>query len=170
MSDVLPSETGAAPVKKDHLGRYWRDILANIPDAVTVYDKNGDVVYANELASRDLRYSTVDMLMKQNLTDIAGRYIIHDAHEHLLGVDDLPTRRAFRDKVVAEDTLHFSAVDGSENFWLVAKAFPIVGGRSGFKYVVSTYHEITSFKEAEAQLRDSNRRMLTLLDDLMKME
>jgi PAS domain-containing protein len=170
MSDHTPSQPQSGPIKKAQLGRYWREILANIPDAVSVYEVSGHIVFANDMAIKDQRFSRVDHLIPDNLTDLAGRYLIHDQHEITLGLDELPTRRALKTMSMAEDTLHCVAVHGTEDFWVVAKAFPIITKRGGLKFVVSTYHEITTYKEAEAQLRESNRRMLTILDDLMQME
>lgn len=156
--------------KKVPIGRYWKAILSNIPDSVTVYDADGNVVYANELASQDLRFASVEQLMQQNINTITGRYIIHDEHGHLMNHDDLPTKKALREHVVSQSTIHFNSFDGIEDFWLVARAFPIINRHHDFKFAVSTYHEITSYKEAEKQLRESNRRMLAILDDLMDLE
>lgn len=169
MNDQL-SEFRPLPSKKVPIGRYWKAILSNIPDSVTVYDADGNVVYANELASKDLRYSTAEHLMQQNISDITGRYIIRDDQGRLISEADLPTNRALREHVISENTVHFSSVDRDEDFWLIAKAFPIVNRRHQFKFVVSTYHEITGFKEAEQQLKESNRRMLAILDDLMNLD
>jgi hypothetical protein len=95
---------------------------------------------------------------------------LHDGGGKLISAEDLPTKRALREHRVVEDTIHFNAIEGPENFWLVAKAFPIMDRRHNLKYVVSTYYEITTYKEAEVQLRESNRRMLMILDDLMNLD
>lgn len=152
------------------MGRYWRQILSSIPDAVTVYDEAGNVVYANELASQTFGYSSIDHLLQQNITEIIGRYELRDENDRLMSVDDLPTRKAFREMQQSQATFHCSSIDGKENFWLVAKAFPIYTRHHTLNYVVSTYREITTYKEAEAQLKESNRRMLAILDDLMNLD
>ncbi len=170
MSNNIQPKSEPPHHREASVGRYWKTILSNIPDSVTVYDPDGQVVYANDLASKDLRYSSVEHLMQQNIADITDRFICHDEHGALISSEDMPTRRALREQAVVQSTIHFSELDGSDNFWLVAKAFPIIDRRHRLKYVVSTYYEVTSFKEAEAQLRESNRRMLTILDELMDIE
>lgn len=156
--------------KKPPLGRYWRQILGSIPDAVTVYDNTGNIVYANELASQTMGYSSIEHMMQQNLSDIVARYVMQDEHGQLMNIEDLPTRKAFREQEQSQATFHCSSIDGKESFWLVAKAFPISTKHKTLTYVVSTYREITTYKEAEAQLKESNRRMLAILDDLMNLD
>ncbi|GAC1370154.1 MAG: hypothetical protein NVSMB39_2750 [Candidatus Saccharimonadales bacterium] len=158
------------PSKKASVGRYWKTILSNLPDSVIVYDPDGNVVYANALAAKDLRYTSVEELMLHDFDDIIGRFVIHDEHGHLINGDDLPTKKAMRQQTIAAQTVQFALLGDPASFWLVAKAFPINDRHKELKFVVSTYYEVTSFKEAEAQLRDSNKRMLSILDELIDLD
>ncbi len=138
-------------------------------DAVTVYDLSGDIVYANKLASDNMRYVSAEQLMHQSVTDIADRFMFFDESGALMGVEDLPGRRALRFNEETESVMHFVGTQENENFWLTVKAFPITGRSLKPKFVVVCYHDITSFKEAEEMLRDSNRRIAGILDDLLKL-
>lgn len=163
-------KTGSKSAKNIAIGRYWRKILGNMSDAVTAYDIAGNVVYANKMASDNMRYASAEHLMHQTVIDIAERYLFFDESGALLGLDDLPSRRALRSNEEFENIVHFVGTQKDENFWLSVKAFPISGRGHKPKFVVVCYHDITTFKEAEEMLRDSNRRIAGILDDLLKLD
>jgi len=170
MESPSPETSGGESAKKLAIGRYWRKILGNLPDAITVYDVTGDVVYANKKASDNMHYISAEQLMRQTVGDIAERYMFFDESGALLSVEDLPGRTALRDNKEIENTIHFVGTQQDENFWLAVKAFPIPDSGRKPKFVVVCYHDITSFKVAEQTLRDSNRRIARILDDLLKLD
>jgi len=167
-ASLVTSEGPSA--KKIAIGRYWRKILGNLTDAVTVYDLAGNIVYANKMASDNMRYLSAEQLMHQTVSDLADRYMFFDENGGLLGKDDLPSRRALRGNEEIESTVHFVGTQENENFWLTVKAFPVTDRSRRPKFVVICYHDITTFKEAEETLRDSNRRIAGILDDLLKLD
>lgn len=156
--------------EKASLGRYWRDILADIPDAVIVYSPSGDIVYANGLASKFLRFPTLENLLQQNLASLFARYRVTDSSGKVFKLEDMPTSQSLSGHLAVEQVMHFESLSEIDSFWLAAKAFPIISKKQQLKYVVSTYNEITSFIETEEHLRESNRRILAILDNLMGFE
>jgi PAS domain S-box-containing protein len=139
-------------------------------DAVTVYDLAGNIVFANKMASDNMRYASVEQLMHQTVGDISDRFMLFDESGALLGREDLPGRRALRINEETANIIRFVGTEDDENFWLSAKAFPITDRSSRPIFVVVCYHDITSHKEAEEMLRDSNRRIAGILDDLLKLD
>lgn len=170
MGTLVSQTTDMYAASSKVVGRYWRKILANMPDAVLVYDLDGRVVYANNQASNNLRYASAEQLMNQTVTDFAERYMFIDENGSLLGIDSLPSRRALRDNMEVDCVIHFVETQGEEDFWLSIKAFPITGRGRTPKFVVICYHDLTSLKLAETLLKDSNRRIAGILDDLLKLD
>lgn len=169
MEPISEGTSEGLTAKKIAIGRYWRKILGNMADAITVYDLDGNVIYANEMASNNMRYASAEQLMHQTVDDIAQRYMFFDDSGALLGIGDLPGRRAIRINEEVENNIHFVGTQKDENFWLAVKAFPITGRSRKPKFVVVCYRDITTFKESEEMLRDSNRRIAGILDDLLKL-
>ncbi len=164
------SATSDKLAKKAAIGRYWRKILGNMSDAIIVYDSAGNVVYANAMASENLRYASAAQLTDLSVADFAERYLFLDGKGKQVNLADMPGRRAIRENGVVEQTLHFVATKGKENFWLDIKAFPITDRSQNPIFVVNAFHDVTSFKETEAILKDTNRRIAGILDDLLKLD
>ena len=169
-ADIPIIESALPAVKKAAIGRYWRKILGYMSDAVIVYDLDGYIVYANNSASDNMRYISAEQLMHKNVNDFAERYMFFDESGRHLEMEDLPSRRAMRENAIIEKIVHVVAAQGNENFWVASKAFPITDKSRKPKFVVVCYHDITSLKKAEEMLKDSNRRIAGILDDLLKLD
>ena len=170
MESATEPDSLAITSKKLLVGRYWKKILGHMADSIVVYDVAGSILYANEMASQDLRYASVSQLLNQTIQDIRERFLLMDEAGCALEVADLPNRRALREKGLAQAAIHFVTPSGSEDFWLEIRSFAVVNRHNEAKFVVSTYHDISAFKQAEDHINDTNRRIAGILDGLLKLD
>lgn len=152
------------------VGRYWKEILTQISDAVIIYDENGIVHFANQSALVNLHFRsatelTVDSI--DSIDDIMDRFNVIDENGAAVDREAMPSRSALRGETTKEAILHFTELHGKEDYWLVVKAFPIFDSRRRVRYVVVIFQDITSFKTTEASLKDANQRMMAIIESAL---
>lgn len=77
---------------------------------------------------------------------------------------DLPIMRALRGEVVARQTIYLDSADGPR--WLTISARPVLGADGGFDGAVAVLRDTTQLMQTHEALRESQRRLLTLLSNL----
>ncbi|MDX6231371.1 MAG: hypothetical protein QOH68_322 [Nocardioidaceae bacterium] len=137
-------------------------ILASIDDGVTVQDRAGRLVYANDPALRLLGFARLDDLVTAPIEDVVGRFDLFDEHGDALTLADLPGRRVLRGEPAAARTVRFRVVASGVERWSVVHANPLNGPDGALAYVVNTFHDITDRVLADRE----NRVQAHLLDEV----
>jgi PAS domain S-box-containing protein len=128
-------------------------VFAAIPHAIVEYDTKLRPVRANEVAMKALGFSSLDFsrdraAVKLKFTKLDGTVV---------KTEDLPTSRALRGEMVADEVYSVTIADGAEQI-ISVYAMPLhmpldQGGK--IKGVVAVWDDITKRKRAEEALRAS---------------
>jgi len=150
------------------VGRYWKEMLTLISDAVIIYDEHGFVHFANQSAMIGLNFSTFADLPVDSLEDIMDRFSVTDVDGRAITREQMPSRCVLRSGTINETILHLTALDGKTDRWLHVKDFPIFDTKGTVRYVVSIFNDISYSMTTEASLKDSNRRMMGMLEGFLE--
>ncbi|HET9014853.1 MAG TPA: ATP-binding protein [Thermomicrobiaceae bacterium] len=121
----------------------WETFLDAIPDAITVQDAAGRVVYANPAAG-DLLGFPREATRGRPVVEIAnGRVEVVDAQGEPLPLDALPAFRVFHGDPAPAATIRHRRPGGTEG-WFVVQARPIVDADGNPVLAVSLFRDVTS--------------------------
>ena len=151
-----------------NVGRYWKEIVSLISDAVIIYDEHGEIHFANQSALLSLRYKSSSGLPIDSLDDLMERFMVADENGAVVTREEMPCRRAFRSESAKQAQLRFTDQSGRHDYWLAVKAVPIFDSRRLVRFIVVIFQDITVFKTTEANLKDANRRMMGMLEGFLE--
>jgi PAS domain S-box-containing protein len=126
-------------------------ILGVLAEAVTVSDAAGQVVYANEAASRLLGAESIEEVLAARPGELAGRFIITREDGAPVRLDDLPGQRILAGNATVDPMLTRSVERATGRaFWLLTKASRL--DDDGI-FAVNVIEDVTEEKNAEIRLR-----------------
>jgi PAS domain S-box-containing protein len=125
-------------------------ILASLAEAVTVVDRQGRTVFANQAAADLLGVRSPADLTGAPSGSIMPRFIVLDGQGRELDLHQMPTLRLFAGERV-EPLLVRNIVPGTgEERWLLIRSSPIEDRGTGLvRYAVNVFENITEVKRAE---------------------
>jgi anti-anti-sigma factor len=137
--------------------RQARDQLAAVlnaaGDGITVQDRSGRLVYANEAAARMSGYATVQELLEAPLTDVLAKWEMTDEDGAPFPPDQFPARMALNGERPDSVTLHARSVEAGEERWTIVRATPVFGGDGAVQFAVSVMTDVTEQMRAQERLR-----------------
>lgn len=132
--------------------RAWLDgVLGSLAEAVTVQDKSGQTVYANDAAARLLGADSREELLRAGPGQLAARFDITTEDGRPVTTFDLPGTRALAGE--ATEPLITRSIERATGrvYWLLTKA-SLLRDATG-AYAVNIIEDITEAKEAEQRQR-----------------
>jgi PAS domain-containing protein len=148
--------------------RRFEAIVAGLPDAVTVRDDAGRLVYANDAAVELLRVEDHEALAALTPQQAMDLFDAFDEDGRPVALDELPGALAWRSATDPEPLVVRNIVRATrEERWLLSKATAIRdrGGRA--RFVVSVTEDVTAAKRAELGQRllaEAGRALTASLD------
>jgi len=139
-------------------------ILDSVADGVTVQDRTGRVVYANDAALAVMGFASLDDLLTAEPLDIVGRFEIFDEHGNRMALTALPGRLALDGLPEPAALVHFRVVATGEEHWAQVRANPLVGPAGEVIYAINTFHDVTDRVRMEAEIRASEARYRQLVE------
>jgi PAS domain S-box-containing protein len=123
--------------------------LGSLTDMVTIQDRTGRVVYANEAAARDLGYASARELMDTPTAAITSRYDVYTEDGERVEIDQYPGRRVLAGEDPAP--LVVRRVDRASHVerWTVIKATGVRDRDGRARLAVNVVEDITEVKRAE---------------------
>jgi PAS domain S-box-containing protein len=140
------------------------DILA---EAVTVRDRDGDIIYANRPALALLGFETLEQMQSRSSGSIMGDYMVEDEHGRPLTIDDVPSVRLVHDQPGEPLLMHVVSRETGEARWRLLKAAPLRDERGRAIAAVTVIEDVTAVKTAEVRMRvlaESGRVLASSLD------
>jgi len=129
------------------------DILfRHASEAVTVQDRSGRLLYANDEAARIVGFSTGAELVSTPPEEIVGRFEMIDRSGAPLAVDSLPGRRVMAGAPVADSVIGYRRPGSPRARWSRVRASPIKNDAGEVVLVLNFFQDMTAqFRREEIQ-------------------
>ncbi|HEX6127517.1 MAG TPA: PAS domain-containing sensor histidine kinase [Candidatus Limnocylindria bacterium] len=142
-----------AAVAADPLRGRLTAIFDSVADGVTVMDRAGRIVFANDTGARLLGRERADELIGMTGAQLLGEWEILDDAGEPLPADRMPTRRALAGETEPEETVRFRRRGSADDRWSLVRARLLNGGSPEDDLVVTAFQDITSLKRSESRLQ-----------------
>lgn len=147
MTATTGVESGSTPLQ----GRLAA-VFDSVADGVTVIDRRGRILFANDTAARLLGRQTAAEVIGATGGELLAEYEVLDSDGTALDPDLMPTRRAFAGEPDPEETIRFRRRGTSDDRWSLVRARLLSAGTHEEDLVVTAFQDITSLKRSEARL------------------
>jgi PAS domain S-box-containing protein len=143
-------------------------ILTSVAEAITVVDRSGQTIFANQAAAELLGFPTPGDLTGAPTGTIMARFRVLTEQGKELELESMPARRLFRGEH-PEPLLVQNVVRATgEERWLIVRASPIVDPETGdVDYAVNVFEDITEVKRvqlAESFMAEASRVLASSMD------
>jgi PAS domain S-box-containing protein len=141
-------------------------ILGALAEAVTVHDEHGKTIYANQAAVRLLGAASVEEILASRPGELAARFAMTHEDGPVIGVDELPGRRAVLGEPAEPMLTRSVNRDTGDEYWLLTKA-TVVHDEAGRPLAVNVIEDVTVAKETERRQRflaEAGRLLASSLD------
>jgi PAS domain S-box-containing protein len=150
------------------LERRLEAILTSVAEAITVIDRDGQTVFANQAAADLLGFPTPAELTSAPPGAIMSRFRVCTEQGDELDLESMPARRLFRgehpEPLLVQNIVRAT---GAER-WLIVRASPIVDPEtSRIDYAVNVFENITEVKRvqlAESFMAEASRVLASSMD------
>ncbi len=125
-------------------------ILINVAEAITVVDRAGHTIFANQAAADLLHVASPSELTNMRPGSIMRHFLVLDEQGKELDLTSMPGRRLFAgehpDPLLVRNIVRASG----EERWIVARASPVADPDTGeLLYAVNVFEDVTAIKRAE---------------------
>jgi PAS domain S-box-containing protein len=128
-------------------------VMDHIPEAVTVHDANGSLVFANQAAAELIGMDSGREVQRTTLATRISRYELYTEEGERLPDDDLVERVVRERRLPARGTYRLFVRETREERWISATVEPIMGPEGNLLYAVTTIEDITAGTRSELAQR-----------------
>ncbi len=139
-----------------------RVVLDGITDGVTMQDRAGKVVYANEAAARVVGFATPAAFLAAPLAEVVKRFQVFDANGAPFPLERLPNRALLNGETPAEVLVQFRVAGREEARWSVVNASGVFEDGK-LLFVVNVFRDVSERQRQEEALRVSREWFSTAL-------
>ena len=133
-------------------------VLANLAEAVTVVDRDGHTIFANQAAATLLGVDSVDEVVNAAPGEILSRFLVTDEHGRELDLARMPARRLLRGLDAPPLLVRNVVRSTGEERWLIVRASAITDPDDGsIAYAVNVFENVTEMKRAQLAERFMSR-------------
>ncbi|HEY2930287.1 MAG TPA: PAS domain S-box protein [Acidobacteriota bacterium] len=134
---------------RDHLNV----ILNGLSDGVTVQDRSGKLVFANEAAIRSSGFPSMNAMLEAEPSYFMDQFELRDELGRLFRWEELPGKRVLRGEDPPPTVIRVQPRANGEEAWMLIKSSPIRDASGQIQFAVNIFHDITARRRAdEAQL------------------
>jgi PAS domain S-box-containing protein len=125
-------------------------ILINVAEAITVVDRAGETIFANQAAADLLGVTFPSELMSARQGAIMQRFLVLDEQGRELDLQSMPGRRLFRGEDAKPQLVRNIVRATGEERWIMARSSPVADPDTGqMLYAVNVFEDVTSIKRAQ---------------------
>ncbi|TMC61541.1 MAG: PAS domain S-box protein, partial [Chloroflexota bacterium] len=125
-------------------------ILQGVADGIIVYDKNSQIIYANESAAQLTGYASVEDLLTAPPMSTVARYEVIDEQRQPFPRSQLTHLRVLAGEREPEAIIGYTyKVTGQLERWSLVKSRPVNNEQGEVIYVITIVHDITERVQAE---------------------
>ena len=125
-------------------------VLAALPDGITVLDREGRMIYANDAAARGVGSSSGADMLRVSRDEILRRFHWWDEAGQRLTQEELPASQALRGRR-EKKLVRYKSIDGTIERWALLEAVPITDARGRVHRVVHINHDMTNQHRVETE-------------------
>lgn len=143
-------------------------ILRGINDGITVQDRTGALVFANDAAAKLSGFASGAEMAATPPREILKRFQLLDADGRPLPIDQLPGRRAMLGEASPMRELRFRSLPSGVEHWSIVSATPVFDPQGDVELVVNIFRDVTARKRAELAekfLSDASKALAASLDE-----
>ncbi|HTQ67364.1 MAG TPA: SpoIIE family protein phosphatase [Solirubrobacteraceae bacterium] len=130
--------------------RRLQAVLENLAEAITLVDRSGRTVFANEAALTLLGLESADALVDAKPGEVMSRFLVLSESGEELSLEEMPARRLFRGEPVEPLLVRNIVRATGEERWIIVRASPIVDPRSSrVMYAANVFEDVTEVKRAQ---------------------
>jgi PAS domain S-box-containing protein len=143
-------------------------MLANLAEAITMVDRDGRMVFANQAAADLLGTGTPAGLTSVRPAEIMARFVVTDEHGNELTLEQMPSQRLFageRPKPLLARSIERAS--GRERWLIVRSSAVLDPDTEAVAYAVNVYEDITEVKRLqlmESFMAEASRALASSLD------
>jgi len=141
------------PETKLKLEDSLRRILDALPDAVTVQDRDGDLVYANVAAAAVVGFESPEAMLEAGGVAVMDGFTTTHEDGRPLAVDDLPGRRVLNGEEASPIVLRSVHHASGRLRWTRTHGVPIHDADGSVAFAVNLIEDITDVKLVEVRQR-----------------
>jgi PAS domain S-box-containing protein len=143
-------------------------VLSNLAEAITVVDRAGRTVFANQAALDLLGLRSAEELAQAEPGEIMARFIVLSESGEELDLDAMPARRLFRGEPAPALLVRNIVRATGEERWVMVRVSPILDPETGeVMYAANVFEDLTQVKRAqltEAFMARASRVLASSLD------
>ncbi len=125
-------------------------ILINVAEAITVVDRNGQTIFANQAAADLLHVASPSELINVQPGTIMRNFLVLDEQGEELDLESMPGRRLFAGEHPEPQLVRNIVRATGEERWIMTRASPIVDPDTGaMLYAVNVFEDLTTIKRAQ---------------------
>lgn len=137
-------------------GRRVLDVLfRHASEAVTVQEKSGRLIYANDNAAAMVGFDTGEEMLSADVSEIVARFEMIDRSGEVLGVETLPGRRVLAGEPFVEQVIGYRRPGSPRARWSRVHASPVKNDLGEVEMVINFFLDIT-----EEMRREEARSLL----------
>jgi PAS domain S-box-containing protein len=128
-------------------------VFRGVADGITVQDRTGNLVFANDAAARLLGFAGVDELLESSPAAVLERFELFGEDGRSMSPAELPGRAALRGEDPPAQTVRWRIVATGEEHWSIVRSSAVVGEDGDAQFAVNIFHDITERKRSEERFR-----------------
>jgi PAS domain S-box-containing protein len=125
-------------------------ILEGVTDGITVQDRTGEMIYANQEAVRIIGFETVEQLRSTPVLEVMKRFEVFDEHGQPFPLAKLPGRLALLGQRGGPVLFQYRVTRTGEMRWSEAQATPVFDDEGQVRFAVNIFRDVTSEHQATA--------------------
>jgi PAS domain S-box-containing protein len=138
-------------------------VMDRIPEAVTVHEANGSLVYANQAAAELIGMDSAAEFIRATPRARVARYELYTQDGERLPDDDVVAEAARAGNLPLHGIYRLIVVETREERWIRASVEPISSPDGALLYAVTTIEDVTSARRAEL-----SQRLLARVGELLR--
>jgi PAS domain S-box-containing protein len=131
--------------------RQLETIFKSVPNGITVENRQGMVVYANDEITKFFGFNGVSSIKGKNIQKIFQKFEIKDKFGNSVPLNELPAAKLFKTNKEIIQTLHFRHKKSDKEWWFLIKATAVQTEQKKPQLAVKIFHDIT--EDIEEQKR-----------------
>ncbi|HSC91223.1 MAG TPA: GAF domain-containing protein [Gaiellaceae bacterium] len=161
------AERHRASAELEDSRRHLEVILRDVADGITVQDRQGRLVYANDAAARTLGLASSAELLAIGGAAVLERFELIDETGEPLPVERLPGREALAGVPEPERLVGYRARATGDERWALVRATPVFDDDGAVELAINVFHDVTARRrtqEAAAFLSEAGVILASSLD------